>query len=83
MVIICNKDKWFLFISFVRPKEMNQRKERRKRQPRPFCPPATRGLGGATKKTEVRTRDRSGQAVSGFSLRSLNYLMSKINYFMI
>jgi hypothetical protein len=52
---------WLLsFISFARPKEMNQRKGRRKRQPRHFCPPATLGRKGATKNAKVCT-------VSGFS----------------
>jgi hypothetical protein len=41
--------------SFAPPKEMNQRKGGRKRQPHPFCLPATHGLKGATKKDEVRT----------------------------
>jgi len=51
------------FISFVRPKEMNQSKGRRKCQLQPFCPPATPSHVGATKKPEVRT-------ISGFpSLR--------------
>jgi hypothetical protein len=43
-----------LFISFAPPKEMNQRKGGRKRQPQPVCPPATQGLIGATKQAEVR-----------------------------
>jgi hypothetical protein len=34
----------FLFISFAPPKEMNQRKGGRKRQPQPVCPLATQGL---------------------------------------
>jgi hypothetical protein len=44
-----------LFISFAPPKEMNQRKGGRKRQPQAFCPPAVQGLNGATKKPAVRT----------------------------
>jgi hypothetical protein len=32
------------FISFAPPKEMNQRKGGRKRQPHPVCPPATQAL---------------------------------------
>jgi hypothetical protein len=44
-----------MFISFASPKEMNQRKGDRKRQPHPFCPLATHGHNGATKKDEVRT----------------------------
>jgi hypothetical protein len=44
-----------MFISFAPPKEMNQRKGGRKRQPHPFCLPAAHGLKGATKKDEVRT----------------------------
>jgi hypothetical protein len=43
-----------LFISFVRPKEMNQRKGRRKRKIQSFCPSATQSHNGATKKTEFR-----------------------------
>jgi hypothetical protein len=46
---------FFLFISFAPPKEMNQRKRGRKRQPLAFCPPAAQGLDGATKKPVVRT----------------------------
>jgi hypothetical protein len=45
----------YMFISFAPPKEMNQRKGVRKRQPCPFCPPATQSHNGATKKGEVRT----------------------------
>jgi hypothetical protein len=30
----------YMFISFASPKEMNQRKGARKRQPQPVCPPA-------------------------------------------
>jgi len=44
-----------MFIFFAPPKEMNQRKEGRKRQPHPVCPPATQGPFGATKQAEVRT----------------------------
>jgi hypothetical protein len=44
-----------MFISFAPPKEMNQRKGGRKRQPPPVCPPATQGLKGATKQGAVRT----------------------------
>jgi len=44
-----------MFISFAPPKEMNQRKRVRKRQPQPVCPPATQSLVGATKQSEVRT----------------------------
>jgi hypothetical protein len=44
-----------LFISFVRPKEMNQRKGRRKRKIQPFYPPAMQGHIGATKKSEFHT----------------------------
>jgi hypothetical protein len=33
-----------MFISFAPPKEMNQRKGGRKRQPLPVCPPATQDL---------------------------------------
>jgi hypothetical protein len=60
-----------LFISFVRPKEMNQRKGRRKRKIQSFCPPATQSRNGATKKTEfgfaelVRLKPSSVHAVSG------------------
>jgi hypothetical protein len=43
-----------MFISFAPPKEMNQRKGGRKRQPQPVCPPATQGLIGATKQAKVR-----------------------------
>jgi hypothetical protein len=43
-----------MFISFAPPKEMNQRKGVRKRQPQPVCPPATHCLIGATKQAEVR-----------------------------
>jgi hypothetical protein len=62
--------------SFVRPKEMNQRKGRRKRQPQTFCPPATQGLEGATKKPVVRT-------VSGLPSRRLNNLLYSNNNFNI
>jgi len=44
-----------MFISFAPPREMNQRKGVRKRQPHPVCPPATRGHKGATKQGAVRT----------------------------
>jgi len=44
-----------MFISFAPPKEMNQRKRVRKRQPHPVCPLATQGHNGATKQGEVRT----------------------------
>jgi len=44
-----------MFISFAPPKETNQRKGVRKRQPLAFFPPATQGHIGATKKGEVRT----------------------------
>jgi hypothetical protein len=44
-----------LFISFAPPKEMNQRKGGRKRQPPPVCPPSTRDLNGSTKQGVVRT----------------------------
>jgi len=44
-----------LSLSFASPKESNQRKRARKRQPPPFFPPATQGHIGATKKGEVRT----------------------------
>jgi transposase len=44
-----------LFLSFAPPKERNQRKGVRKRQPRHVCPPATLCLNGATKQAEVRT----------------------------
>jgi len=44
-----------MFISFAPPKEMNQRKGVRERQPRPVCPPATHSRKGATKQGEVRT----------------------------
>jgi hypothetical protein len=53
-----------LFISFAPPKEMNQRKGVRKRQPPPVCPPATQSLKGATKQGMVRT-------FSGLPLRIL------------
>jgi hypothetical protein len=36
--------------SFVRPKEMNQRKGRRKRKHRPFCPLATRAMKAPPKR---------------------------------
>jgi len=42
-------------LSFDSPKESNQRKRARKRQPHPVCPPATQGLNGATKQDAVRT----------------------------
>jgi hypothetical protein len=51
-----------MFISFAPPKEMNQRKGGRKRQPHPVCPPATQSLKGATKQGAVRT-------FSGFPMR--------------
>jgi len=41
-------------LSFAPPKESDQRKRVRKRQPHPFFPPATQGHIGATKKDEVR-----------------------------
>jgi hypothetical protein len=44
-----------MFISFAPPKETNQRKGVRKRQPCPFFPLAAQGHIGATKKGEVRT----------------------------
>jgi hypothetical protein len=44
-----------LFISFAPPKEMNQRKGGRKRQPHTICPPATQGLNDAIKQCAVRT----------------------------
>jgi len=44
-----------MFISFAPPKEMNQRKGGRKRQPPPVCPPAAQCRKGATKPGEVRT----------------------------
>jgi len=43
-----------LSLSFAPPKESNQRKRVRKRQPHPVCPPATHGLKGATKQGAVR-----------------------------
>ena len=43
-----------MFISFAPPKEMNQRKGGRKRQPPPVCPPAAQSLKGATKQGAVR-----------------------------
>jgi hypothetical protein len=43
-----------MFISFAPPKEMNQRKGGRKRQPHPVCPPAAQSLNGSTKQGEVR-----------------------------
>jgi hypothetical protein len=43
-----------MFISFAPPKEMNQRKGVRKRQPHPVCPPATHCHIGTTKQDEVR-----------------------------
>jgi len=47
---------WFIMsLSFDSPKESNQRKRARKRQPHPVCPPATQGLNGATKQDAVRT----------------------------
>jgi hypothetical protein len=59
------RSEWCLFLSFAPPKERNQRKGVRnraegelgeaKRQPCPFCLPATQGRNGATKKGEVRT----------------------------
>jgi hypothetical protein len=52
-----------MFISFAPPKEMNQRKGGRKRQPHPVCPPATLSLNGATKQGAVRT-------FSGLPMRS-------------
>ena len=44
-----------MFISFAPPKETNQRKGGRKRQPPPVCPRATQSQKGATKQGEVRT----------------------------
>jgi hypothetical protein len=54
-----------LFISFAPPKEMNQRKGGRKRQPPPVCPPAAQDLNGATKQGAVRT-------FSGMPSRTIN-----------
>ena len=48
-------DLMILFISFVPPKEMNQRKGVLERQPCPVCPLAAQGFKGATKQNEVRT----------------------------
>jgi hypothetical protein len=44
-----------LSLSFAPPKESNQRKRVRKRQPLPVCPHATQGQNGATKQGAVRT----------------------------
>jgi hypothetical protein len=45
----------FLFISFVPPKETNQRKGGRKRQVLPVSTLATQSLVGAKKQPELRT----------------------------
>jgi hypothetical protein len=44
-----------LLLSFAPPKESNQRKRVRKRQPHPVCAPATRGHKGTAKQGAVRT----------------------------
>jgi len=44
-----------MFFSFAPPKEMNQRKVVRERQPRPVCPLATQGLKSTTKQGKIRT----------------------------
>jgi len=49
------KDNYLMLLSFASPKESNQRKGDRKRQPHPVCPPATTMPSPATKQGEVRT----------------------------